>query len=39
LPKDLRPEDPIDVYAVDRAYWDSFNFLPQAGQQVDVGGP
>jgi len=24
LPKDLSPEQPIDVYAVDRAYWDSF---------------
>lgn len=24
LPKDLGPNDPIDVYAVDRAYWDSF---------------
>ena len=25
LPKDLKPDNPIDVYAVDRAYWDSFN--------------
>ena len=24
LPRDLQPSDPIDVYAVDRAYWDSF---------------
>jgi hypothetical protein len=24
LPADLRPEDPVDCYAVDRAYWDSF---------------
>jgi len=24
LPKDLGPDDPIDVYKVDRAYWDSF---------------
>ncbi len=30
LPKDLKPDDPIDIFAVDRAYWDSFN----AGQQV-----
>jgi hypothetical protein len=24
LPADQKPEDPIDCYAVDRAYWDSF---------------
>jgi len=28
LPEDLKPEDPIDVYAVDRAYWDSFCYQP-----------
>jgi len=28
LPKELKPEDPIDVYAVDRAYWDSFHYRP-----------
>jgi hypothetical protein len=28
LPKDLKPDDPIDVYAVDRAYWDSFQYRP-----------
>jgi hypothetical protein len=28
LPKELGPEDPIDVYAVDRAYWDSFHYRP-----------
>jgi hypothetical protein len=28
LPADLGPEDPIDVYAVDRAYWDSFDYQP-----------
>ena len=28
LPKDLEPDDPIDVYAVDRAYWDSFHYRP-----------
>jgi len=28
LPKDLKPDDPIDVYAVDRAYWDSFDYRP-----------
>ncbi len=29
LPQDLGPDDPIDVYAVDRAYWDSFSYQPQ----------
>ena len=28
LPADLGADDPIDVYAVDKAYWDSFNFQP-----------
>ncbi len=28
LPKDLGPADPIDVYAVDKAYWDSFSYQP-----------
>ncbi|MDY0170068.1 MAG: hypothetical protein RBS80_26225 [Thermoguttaceae bacterium] len=28
LPHDLGPDDPIDVYAVDRAYWDSFLYQP-----------
>ncbi|NLX97091.1 MAG: hypothetical protein GXY83_13025 [Rhodopirellula sp.] len=28
LPKDLKPANPIDVYATDRAYWDSFNYRP-----------
>ncbi len=28
LPKDLQPDDPIDIYAVDRAYWDSFHHRP-----------
>jgi hypothetical protein len=28
LPKGLRPEDPIDVYATDRAYWKSFWYRP-----------
>jgi cytochrome c553 len=28
LPADLKPDDPIDVYAVDRAYWDSFHYRP-----------
>lgn len=29
LSKDLKGEDPVDCYAVDRAYWDSFNFQPR----------
>jgi hypothetical protein len=29
IPKDIGPNDPIDVYAVDKAYWDSFYFDPQ----------
>ena len=32
LPKDLKADDPIDVYAVDRAYWDSFIHHPPAGE-------
>ncbi|MCX7886154.1 MAG: hypothetical protein N3B01_02705 [Verrucomicrobiae bacterium] len=28
LPKNLSPDAPIDIYAIDRAYWDSFNYLP-----------
>ncbi len=28
LPKDLKASDPIDVYATDRAYWDSFRYGP-----------
>lgn len=28
LPEDLGPDEPIDVYAVDRAYWDSFHYRP-----------
>jgi hypothetical protein len=39
LPKDLKPEDPIDVYAVDRAYWNSFYYQPQMARHEDVGGP
>ncbi|MEA1950004.1 MAG: hypothetical protein U9N87_01375 [Planctomycetota bacterium] len=29
LPMDLKPDDPIDVYKVDRAYWDSFYHRPK----------
>lgn len=28
LPRELGPEDPVDYYAVDRAYWDSFLHRP-----------
>ena len=30
LPKSLGPNDPVDVYATDRAYWDSFYYRPVA---------
>ncbi len=30
LPRNLRPADPIDVYATDRAYWRSFWYRPAA---------
>jgi len=39
LPKDLKPTDPIDVYAVDRAYWTSFDYRPVADKAADHGGP
>jgi len=35
LSQDLKPDDPIDVYAVDRAYWDSFNYRPQTAGHGD----
>jgi len=28
LPKDLKPSDPVNPYATDRAYWDSFDYKP-----------
>ena len=28
LSEDLGPEDPVDAYAVDKAYWDSFDYEP-----------
>jgi hypothetical protein len=30
LPADLAADAPIDVYAVDKAYWDSFDYRPSA---------
>jgi mono/diheme cytochrome c family protein len=38
LPGDLKPTDPVDCYAVDRAYWDSFYHQPQAGAKADLDG-
>jgi hypothetical protein len=38
LPKDLKPTDPVDCYAVDRAYWNSFSYRPQATAKADVEG-
>lgn len=29
IPEDLKPTDPIDPYAVDKAYWNSFYFQPE----------
>jgi len=31
LPKDLKPDDPVDCYATDQAYWNSFWWLPGTG--------
>ena len=38
LPQDLGPDDPIDVYAVDRAYWDSFDYPSESTIQGGAGG-
>jgi hypothetical protein len=32
LPKNLAPDAPIDIYATDRAYWDSFTHRPRTSQ-------
>jgi hypothetical protein len=37
LPKDLKPGDPVDHYAVDRAYWDSFLYQPQESRAAAGG--
>jgi hypothetical protein len=29
LPRDLKPTDPVDPYATDRAYWASFDYRPR----------
>ncbi len=39
LPADLKPEDPVDPYAVDRAYWDSFLYKPQTAVADATAGP
>jgi hypothetical protein len=38
LPKDLKSTDPIDCYAVDRAYWSSFYHHPQADAKANLDG-
>ncbi|MHC4399512.1 MAG: HzsA-related protein [Planctomycetota bacterium] len=38
LSEDLGPSDPVDVYAVDRAYWDSFDYQPEAPSAPSAGG-
>ena len=37
LPKDLKPTDPVDCYAVDRAYWESFYYRPQTASASTYG--
>ncbi|MGQ9604860.1 MAG: HzsA-related protein [Thermogutta sp.] len=37
LPLDLAPEAPIDPYAVDRAYWDSFIYRPSSPGELASG--
>jgi hypothetical protein len=32
LPQHLDPNETIDCYAVDRAYWDSFLYPPQRSE-------
>jgi hypothetical protein len=38
LPATLGPNDPVDPYATDRAYWKSFWYAPPAVQPVASGG-
>ncbi len=43
LPLDLGPDDPIDAYATDRAYWKSLWYRPPdtasaAGDRAPAGG-
>ena len=38
LPKDLGPDDPMDVYAVDKAYWESFYYKPEPSATPGAGG-
>jgi hypothetical protein len=43
LPKDLGPDDPVDGYAVDRAYWGSFKYPSESTYRsestvADAGG-
>ncbi len=38
LPENLGPDDPIDCYAVDRAYWDSFEYPSESTISGGSGG-
>ena len=38
LPRDLGPDDPVDCYAVDRAYWDSFVYPSESTISGGSGG-
>ena len=38
LPKNLKPTEPIDCYAIDRAYWNSFYYQPQANAKANLDG-
>jgi hypothetical protein len=38
LPKDLGPDEPVDCYAVDRAYWDSFEYPSESTISGGSGG-
>ena len=37
LPADLPPTGPIDPYATDKAYWDSFDYQPRHGDTAARG--
>ena len=39
LPRDLKPTDPVDPYATDRAYWKTFVYLPVPPTLCFAGKP
>jgi hypothetical protein len=39
LPPDLAPDDPVDPYATDRRYWQSFWYQPVAEARGPTGRP